>query len=310
LVKKPNKLLINFLKLAFTLVVLYFLGKEVHKHWAEIRDYQWDVRYGYLLLSIICAEAALLIFALAWRRIIGSFGFSVTAAEAFKISYLSNLGRYIPGKIWQLFGILYLASKKNIPAESAGASFVIFQLFTIPAAFLVFVLAAQIDPVILVDKVALLGEVSGYLIAGLMVLLCALLVFYPEPFLKAANVLLRRLSRPEIAFRLDKTVALRIFLCYCLGWIVYGLAFWLLLLAVAHGASPGLTASIGIYAVAYQIGYLFLIAPGGFGPRELVMAALLAPFAGPIASAVVIVARLWSIIIEAIAALIALRVRM
>ena len=305
-----KKLATVSLKIVLTLIILYFLGRQVHHHWSEIRDFEWQIHAGYLALSVVAAQIALLLFALSWRKIIGSFGFAVTSAEAFKISYLSNLGRYIPGKIWQVFGILYLTGKKGIPAEAAGASFVMFQMFTIPAAFLVFVMAAQFAPAILIDKVALFGQTSGYVMAGIMLALCALLVFYPDPFLRLGNVVLRKLKRPQITFRLDKSVALHIFVGYFLGWIVFGLAYWLMLLAIAPERSPGPAAAIGIYAVAYQIGYLMLFAPGGFGPREVVMGTLLTPFLGPIAPAVAIVARLWSILVESIAAVIALRIKL
>jgi len=305
-----RKLAITSLKIVLTLIILYFLGRQVFRHWQDIRDFQWQVHIGYLLLSILAAQVGLVLFALAWRKIIGSFGHPVSAAEAFKISYLSNLGRYIPGKIWQFFGILYLTGKKGIPAESAGASFVLFQLFTIPASFLVFVVAAQFAPEILIDKVALLGERSGYVIAGVMLLVCVLLVVYPNPVLGLANMILRRLKRPELAFRLDKSIALQIFIGYVFGWIAFGLGYWLMLMAVAPEVSPGPVAAIGIYAVAYQIGYLMLFAPGGFGPREVVMGTLLTPFMGPIAPAVAIVARLWSIVVETIAAIVALRIKL
>ncbi len=51
------------------------------------------------------------------------------------------------------------------------------------------------------------------------------------------------------------------------------------------------------------------MAPGGFGPRELVLGVMLTPFLGPIAPAVAIGARLWAIVIEGLAALLALAVK-
>lgn len=64
----------------------------------------------------------------------------------------------------------------------------------------------------------------------------------------------------------------------------------------------------GAYNGAYQIGYLALFAPGGLGPREFVLTVMLSPFIGPIAAAITVISRLWSILVEGIAALIALTV--
>ena len=307
---KHKKLFFNLLKFLLTAVILFFLGRQVYLHWAVIKDFDWNIHPGFLILSVLGGFAAFVLMALAWRIIIANFGFEVTLPEAFKISYLSNLGRYVPGKVWQVFGILYLTGKKGIPVETSGASFVLWQVFTIPAAFLAFALAAQLEPSILIDQVAFLGETTSIWITVAAVIICALILFYPDPILKLVNSLLRLLSRPEVRFRMDKSVALLLFLVYFVVWIVYGMAFWLFLMAVVGSDAPGLVASIGIFSVAYQIGYLVLFAPGGFGPREAVLAALLVVFIGPTALLVAGLARLWSILIEILAALIALRIRM
>ena len=95
-----------------------------------------------------------------------------------------------------------------------------------------------------------------------------------------------------------------VFVGYFFSWVLYGFAFWLLITAVAEDYPVSIIAAMGIFSFAYQVGYLVLFAPGGFGPREVVMGALLTPFLGPVAAAVAVLARLWTIVIEAIAALI------
>ena len=305
-----KKLFIWIVRIVLTLVVLYFLFRQVEKHWLSIADYDWDLKIWWLILSVICAEIALALFAPMWRSHIDSFGYSVTHKEAYKVLYLSNLGRYVPGKIWQVLGILYLTRKKGIATEAAGASFVILQMFTIPAALLVFALASVIEPRVYIYQIDIFGPGTGYVVLGVIALLSAALILYPGPALRVGNFVLRKLSRPEVSFKLDKIVALKLFVGYFLIWVVYGLAFWLFLLAVAGNSQPSVIAAIGVYCAAYQVGYLMLFAPGGFGPRELVLGTLLMPFIGPIAPAVAIMARLWSILFETIAALIAVKIKM
>lgn len=305
-----RKLLLTLLKLVLTAVILYFLIQQVMRHWPAISEYSWNVHYGYLGLSILLAQVSFLLQAQGWRLIIREFGHSVTLAEAFKISYLSNLGRYIPGKVWQVFGILYLTSQKGIPAETSGASFVLWQMFSIPAAFLAFVISARIEPSIIIDRIAFIGETSTWLMTGGVIVLCAVLILYPSPFLSLINALLRYFKRPAIEFKMDKSIALQIFTVYFVIWIVLGLAFWLFLHAVSGYWEPGPIEAIGIFSIAYQIGYLVLFAPGGFGPREAVLAALLVPFFGPLSLLIAGLARLWSIVVEVIAALVALRIKL
>jgi uncharacterized membrane protein YbhN (UPF0104 family) len=304
-----KRILVATIKVLLILLIVYFLFDQIASHWQEIRDYSWRIDYGLLSLSVVLGLLSFVIMAANWRSLINGFGYRIPVARSFRIFYLSDLGRYIPGRIWQLFGILYLTKREGIPPEQATASFVLIQLFAIPASFVLFVLAVQLEPRILVEQVAMLGKGSAWIMAAVMVATIAFLVIWPDRIVRLVNVLLRRLNRPEVSFRLDKKVALELLLGYACGWFVYGLAFFAFLKAIVPGVAIGVVAAVGIFNAAYQIGYLALFAPGGFGPRELVLGFMLTPFTGPIAPAVAVVARLWSILIEVIAALIALAIR-
>jgi len=302
-------LLITLLKIILMGVILYFLYRQIDSHWAQIRDHNWQFDYRYLTAAIIGGLLALLVIASNWKGLIAGFGYDIPLRRVFRVFYLADLGRYIPGKIWAMIGFVYLGKKEGLPPEQAAASFVLAQLFLIPASFLIFALAVQYDSRILVDQVALLGEYSAYTLTAVMTLVAAIIVLWPGRVLALANALLRRIGRPEVGFALDKKVALTLFLRYLLGWFFYGAAFWLFVRAVFPDSGLSLIAAAGIYAAAYQIGYLSLFAPGGLGPRELVMGFMLAPFLGPLAPAVAILARLWVIVVEVLAALIALAIR-
>ena len=305
-----RKVLINIAKLVLTGVVLYFLGRQVSGFWDEVKNYDWSPDWLTLVISILFVQGGPILFAESWRKIISSFGFPLSLAQAFKITYLSNLGRYIPGKVWQIFGLIYLTGRAGIAKESAGVSFVLIQFFSVPSALLVWAVCAQIDPSIGVDQISFTGPYTAILITASAIAGVALLVFYPEPLVRLVNRLLALIGRPAISFELDKMVALKVLGSYFLGWVVYGLAFWFFLMGVNPTDAPGPIASIGIFCLAYQVGYLVLFAPGGFGPRELVMGALLTPYFGPLAPAIAILARLWSILVDSIAALAALKIRL
>lgn len=297
------------IKLVLTLVVLYFVGRQVWQNWGQVKTADWQIDLWYLIPSLILTQIAVFSFAFCWKKIIQGFGHTVSVPMSFKIFNLSNLGRYIPGKVWQVFGMLYLAKKEGVPQEQAAASFVIAQLFLIPTSLLVYVLAAQFEPVLLTDQFAIMGRGSAYLIGALSLAACAALIFSPGPILRLANFALKKLGRPAANFALDKRVALQIFVGYFCGWILFGLAYWLMLRSILGDNAPSIIASVGLYNVAYQIGYLALFAPGGLGPREWIMGELLKPLIGPIGPAVAILARFWSVLVDSLAAVIALTIK-
>jgi uncharacterized membrane protein YbhN (UPF0104 family) len=303
-----KKIAVWALKIGLTAIVVYFVGRQVVGQWDQVRDFDWQIQVWPLVLSVVLGITAFFIFSTCWRAIIAGFGHKVSRPKAFKILFLSDLGRYIPGKIWQVFGMLYLAKKEGVAPERAAASFVIIQLFAIPASFLVYVTAAQSEPLIFVDRIAAAGQWMAYLLIAVMVSFCLLLVFYPRPFVSMANFVLRKVGRPEAVFALDKWVALGVFAGYFLGWICYGVAYWLMLRSLLGPGAPGPVAAVGLFNGAYQIGYITLFAPGGLGPRELVMGELLRPFVA-FGATVAVIARIWAILVEATAALIALTIR-
>jgi hypothetical protein len=303
---RTSKYTVAVLKIVLVAVILYFLYLQVARHWEEIKAYQWRFDWPDMVLSVGVGLGTFFVFSTIWSRIMRGFGHRLGIFKAFRIFYLSNLGRYIPGKVWQLFGMLYLTRQAGIPPERAGASFVLVQLFAIPASFLVFVLSSLSEPKVLVEQVSILGSGSAYLIAAGMIGVSILIILWPQKVLGIGNVLLRKFNRPQAFFSGDKKVALVIFVGYCVAWTLYGVAFWLFVRAVTGNTGLSLVAAIGVFNAAYQIGYLSLFAPGGFGPRELVMGVMLTPFIGTIAPAAAVFARLWSIVVESIAAGVAL----
>jgi len=304
-----KKHLILILKLVLTAIVLYYVGRQVWVNRQAVASFKWQFNWTYLIVSFFVAQAALFLFAISWGMIIAGFGYRLSRLTSYRVLNLSNLGRYVPGKIWQLFGMLYLARQKGVPEEQAAASFVIYQLFTIPSSLLVWVIAAQFEPSLLIDKFKIMGPGSAYFVGAVALIGCMVLIFAPQPILRLANWGLIKLGRPPVTFALDKKVALQVFVGYFFGWVLFGLAFWLFLRSVLGDATPSVLVGIGLYNVAYQIGYLALFAPGGLGPREVVIGLLLQPFVGPLAPALALVARIWSVLIDASAALVALGIR-
>jgi uncharacterized membrane protein YbhN (UPF0104 family) len=79
-----------------------------------------------------------------------------------------------------------------------------------------------------------------------------------------------------------------------LGWGLYGVHLWLLVLAVpGHHGEGLLPRSIGAFALAWTVGFLVVIAPAGAGAREAALVVLLDPVLPPGgALAVAVVSRL------------------
>ncbi len=291
-------------------VIIFFMGRQIVTNWSEISSFRWQLNAVYLGFSVILVVAALFVFSTTWKLIIKSLGSEIPVLKAFKIAFLANLGRYIPGKIWQVFGIIYMAKKEGVSEEESVASFGLTQIFAIPSGLLVGLLGYWLfhggDQTI-THKPVITGGMA--LAAVGIAAVSLMIVFFPRPIERLANLILTKMRRRPIKLHMHKSLAAAIYAGYFLAWSLYGVAFWVFLRGVSPVDSP-VIAVVGIFNIAYQIGYLVILAPGGMGPREAVITILLAPYyTQPVAAAIAIASRLWVIAAETIAALIALRIK-
>jgi len=135
---------------------------------------------------------------------------------------------------------------------------------------------------------------SGVLVAALA------LAAIPRVFRSAAGLWFR-LARQEPPVGLRSAHALRWFVLYTLNWLLYALAFGVLV--ASFGQVGNLLAVGSAFAAAYVVGYVVIFAPAGAGVRELTLVGLLAPSMGAApAGALAVIARIWTTVVELVPA--------
>lgn len=301
--------LITALKWILILALFGLLGWNLTANWSEVSEYPWRIRPALAGASIALVLVAYFLSGALWGRIIGNLGHTIGAISAFRITFLANLGRYLPGKIWQAVGVIALAKPYGVREQDAASSFVISQAFALPSSALVIALAVILKPGIVVSAENDWIMPALVLVAVISLLILLALIFAPAAMFNLANKGLVKIGREPVALSLKKKDAGLLFLGYSLYWVLHGLAFHVFLISIAPDNAPSAIESIGAFTLAHQIGYLALFAPGGVGVREVFLAGALAPFYNETAGALAILARVWAMIAEALAALIALRLK-
>jgi len=307
---RTKKILFRAAQVVILGLIFYFLGERLFSHWQQVITYEWRINVVYLVAAVASVIFTFFVFSSVWKIIVLSLNKRVGYAKSFKIAYLANLGRYIPGKVWQMFGMIYLAKKEGVTEEEAVTSFGLSQLFAIPSGLLSGLVFLGIYPGILDQYATIPYMTTGVVVVAAVVFLLSLIVvFAPRIMERGLNRLFKLARRRPITLGMNKSLAAAIYGGYFLAWSLYGFSFWLFLKGITIQSAPAVPMA-GIFIIAYQIGYLFLLAPGGVGPREGAMAILLTPFFGSgIPAAIAITARLWLITAEAISALIAIRIK-
>jgi uncharacterized membrane protein YbhN (UPF0104 family) len=219
---------------------LVFVALKVRSIWhgghVELANVDWVALAGSFVLAAIGTAAG----ALIWLVILDGLGVKPRLRWA-GLFFQSQLGKYIPGAVWQYAGRAAVARANGIPVRPVGIS--------LPIEFAAAAIAA--------------GSMAAFLLGWWGALLLA-----------AVAVLLLLARRPTRS-RLPALVTIRATLLYLLVWLLLGASFWLCARGLVTVPAGDLALYIGTFAVAWLAGLLAIYAPGGLGVREAVLVALL-----------------------------------
>lgn len=219
-----------------------------------------------LVASVLCTVAAKFLLGENARIAAGRSGIALGYPLAARLYNISQLGKYIPGSIWQFVG--RAAAYRNLGAGYGAIrdSLMTESLWVVCGAAVIGVLLTG-HAIIGILQDSLSPMVRWWFLAGFvfMVLLLALLLF-----LKRAAVL---------RYLLSTIPTPRAVLVQCGIWLLLGMSFWVL--ARACGMDVGLWFAIGLFAISYAVGFLVPIAPAGLGVRDAILTLGLLPYAQP-----------------------------
>jgi len=248
------------------------------------------------LIPFLAASGILLgayfLSAALWGRIVYDLGGpKLGVGEAIQLYMIANLGRYIPGKVWQIAGLAALGKTAGVPAATGTGAAVLGQGIALVAASAIGMGAFLTGP----EPFRTGGMIGGVAIA-IVIVLCAI----PRVFASLASAWFR-VTRTEAPESLGAVHGLRWLGLYTVNWAMYALSFWVLSVSLDLGGSLVPVASA--FAAAYVLGYLMIFAPAGLGPREGLLIAFLTPHLGVAPSGVIaVVARLWTTLVELVPA--------
>jgi hypothetical protein len=214
-----------------------------------------------------------------------------------KISFLSTMGKYLPGKVWLLLGKVYLAGKDGIPRPIALASAVLEVVLELTASIVFFLVYMATRP----ETTALSDNLLTILGVAVAV---GLVMLHPRVFSASINSLLKWMKKDSIQAAIGYAGMIHLFSYYLLLVLVQGIAFYFFINAICFlplSTFFGLSASV---AVAGALGTLSVFAPSGLGVREGVLALLLANYVvSPVAVLISLLARIWVTLGELVCAL-------
>ena len=284
-------------------VVLWFAGTRLAGEWSMVRDVARGLAMDW---SVVALSGAVVLVSYAilietWRRVLASWGSTLRWRAAAHIWFVSSLGRYVPGKVWQIGAMAALAQRAGVSPVAATGSSILVNLVNLLAGVVV----------MLATGVNVLRLPGGATIA--IVVLAAGLLLAPLVIPWAARLASRLTGRDLNVPRVPLASIFIAFAGCVAGWALYGIAFYLLARGTlgaagatgdgwgARGATGGIAGAIAVYTASYLAGYIVLVAPGGIGVREVMMTESLVALGfsdRPHAAILAVVSRLWITVLE------------
>jgi len=297
--KEVRGRLLGLLGVVFIAASLWFLVKSfsagVHQAGGIGNLLQFNIPL--FILSTVLLAVHITVAGFTWHMVTRVSGGHLGFVKGFAIHYLSQVGKYIPGKVWAAMGKFSLSRNAGLTTAQTGQGLILETVFIVLGCLMT---AVPLMPFIASE--AGLGPATGTIAAiGLSLVLLASV--HPFFFSRLASLAAKVMKTETSLRKCTFSEMLTLVPVYFGLFIFLGSAFWVM--ALAFGLRMPFFPGILIYPAAMGIGYLAIFAPGGLGARELTtvwLIHLVVPDCEPgLAELTALVARLWITAAEVIA---------
>ena len=233
----------------------------------EITRYNFRIKWPYLMLSFLFVNTAYLATVFIWTRLAMSFGLNVPILSAGKAWFLSQLGKYVPGKVTLLLVRLeaYHGHSKRKITIATGIEYIAM----LASGFVMVLVALASSFQILPYHIRWFAGVGTVIF---------LFLLWPPLLLSVINLLLKFLKKEQIEEFPPYTLLLRFVGAYLFAGLLQGMGLYFILNSLLPVDFRYFLMITGAYEVAGLIGIAAVFAPSGIGVREGVLFLVLPAF--------------------------------
>jgi len=249
-------------------VVAVVLAKNGAAWLDQIRSFRWDVRWPLLVLAASMTTAAYAATPTGWVWLCRAAGSATPTSGLRAAWFVSQLGRYMPGKVWLFAGRAGYLRAQGMSMLRAGALPFLELAYTAAGAGV----AAAVPTIVSGDFAFGGGALRGTVIAAGA---CMVAVPLLSPMLRLLYRL--RVHGDPSGLPLPTTPGmLRTVALFAGLWMIRGTALYLWLTGFGL-ETAGLGACVAAAPLSWLAGYIAFMVPGGIGVREAAVVALAAP---------------------------------
>ena len=128
----------HILRWLIIIAIFIFLGKMVWENWAQVKEASFTLEPSALILATLSYGAAFFIQVRAWSLITVKLGIALARFETIESWFYSQLGKYLPGKVWLLLSRYYFYESKARPGKSIWIALYVETATMVIAAWILF----------------------------------------------------------------------------------------------------------------------------------------------------------------------------
>jgi len=289
-----NRFFKSFISFTVIGLIFYYLLRETITHWDELSASNWNPKYSRLILS----QITLLFFALyrgyVWQMILKLYNGPLSYKNSFYVITIASFVKYIPGKIWQYIGKVYLSSREGVPVKVSTIAISIELIITLLSGFLsslCFLSYAPQNPI----------NIPVYIYP--IIILTGFAIIHEKCLNKIIEIGAKIFKKEYTYISYAYKTVLIIFIHWFFVWALYSMGSFFFITAFTDIGMGSIGLFLFLIPFSWIIGYLSIIAPDGIGIRELTLALPLKSLI-PIATITILLValRFWILISEVVIA--------
>ena len=298
--------------LLLAVVILFFLIKRLYSLLIGLQGEAVVFQPFWLLTSLVFLLGYRTLLVYPWRTLYCSASQThVSFRSGWTLFQLSQLGKYLPGKVGQFASIIVLCRPLALSKTAAVVSTlqsVAFQCVLGVGMGVPVLLSPSASPLVHNGWAIFLRNAPIFIGIAIVIIVCGCAVV----MLLQKDIFFSKLQGLQEGVRSLFSVAvtrrlLGLLGIYLLLWIYFGIAFFLFIKSIVPPIQLShLLMIIAIYPLAWSLGVLSLVTPGGLGIREGILSVLLTLCLPPAnAGLVALLSRVWVMSAEILLASIA-----
>lgn len=295
---RKSKFVVKCLKIITLVIVFGLIGKYLWDNFDKLQDSKFDFDILIFILSLGIYLLYKFGNAILWHLLASKNGAKISADKAILAWSYSQLGKYLPGKVFYLIGRVYFYKKENIEIKQVTFCFLLENAYTFISAVFIFVLSLPFSNSHIFKE---------YKFSALYLLLIFIVFFNPF-FMKQGMKLVTKLFKREVlSYIPNYRDMVSNLLLFSSDWLIMGIGFVILSNSVYVLPITYFAFLVGAFALANVVGILSIFTPSGIGVREAVLVMALKEIM-PLPQAIIIsiLSRVWITIGELIVPLLAL----